>query len=214
MHRHVRPFVLLLLLFAPLFSRAQGDSLTYGTNFRFADGIFLSFEQFRANKPIPKSSIISNYDKTRLDFLKMVVSYNSINYRDEKEAEQQVASDKIWGYAENGAAYIYVNNEFNRITVVGSLCHFTAYETHYVYAGSPVGYGSAYGTPEQQMVQLMLDMKSGNVYPFDVASMELLLKRDEALLTEFDALSKKKKKQSIFIYLRKYNEKHPLLFPK
>jgi len=210
----MRAFLLLLVCFIQFSLRAQNDSLVYGKDFRFAEGIYLTYEQFRTNKPIPKSSIISTYESSRLDFLKMVTSYNSINYRDSSGAEQQVAGDRIWGYSENGAAYIYVHNDFNRITVVGTLCHFTAYETRYVYTGSPVPYGSPYGTPVQQLVQLVLDTETGRVLTFEADVMAKLLERDPALHKEFVSLSKKKKKQSIFIYLRKYNERHPLKFPK
>jgi hypothetical protein len=33
------------------------------------------------------------------------------------------------------------------------------------------------------------------------------------LYNEFIALKKKQKRDSIFLYLRKYNEKHPIYFP-
>ncbi|TND08342.1 MAG: hypothetical protein FD123_2373 [Bacteroidetes bacterium] len=209
----IRKFILPFVLFLPLLAQAAGDSIAYGSGFRFRDGIFLRYEQFRSNSPVPKKSIISSYDTTRLDFVKTMLSYNSVHYRDTANLEQSVGSDKVWGYAENGAAYIYVNGQFNRITVVGSLCHFTAMETHYMYTGSPTPYGSPYGTPVQQLVQLILDTQTGNVLQFTPEVMEKLLERDDALYKEFTALKKKKKKQSIFIYLRKYNEKHPLKFP-
>ena len=40
--------------------------------------------------------------------------------------------------------------------------------------------------------------------------MEILLKNDAELFDQFMKLKKRKKADSIFIYLRKYNEKHPL----
>lgn len=212
MRRFVHVFFLLLPFF-PLSVKAQDDSLLYGGNFRFRDGVFLDYEQFRTNRPVPKKRIISSYDTTRLDFVKMVLSNNTLHFKDSTGAEMSRGSDKVWGYAENGAAYIYKNGQFNRITVMGSICHFTSMETQYMYTGSPTPYGSAYGTPVQQMVQLVLDVKTGTVSQFSVEVMQKLLERDPVLHKEFMALKKKKKKQSIFIYLRKYNEKHPLKFP-
>jgi hypothetical protein len=44
--------------------------------------------------------------------------------------------------------------------------------------------------------------------------MEYILQRDPALFAEYSALKKKQKRDQMFIYLRKYNDKHPLLFPR
>jgi hypothetical protein len=43
---------------------------------------------------------------------------------------------------------------------------------------------------------------------------ELLLSRDEALYKEFKALKRKKKKEQISRFIKKYNEAHPVHFYK
>jgi hypothetical protein len=43
--------------------------------------------------------------------------------------------------------------------------------------------------------------------------MEILLKNDAVLYEGFMKLKKRAKADSIFIYLRKYNETHPLYLP-
>ena len=48
------------------------------------------------------------------------------------------------------------------------------------------------------------------VKDFTVASMEEILKNDKDLYAQFMSLKKKEKSNSIFIYLRRYNERHPL----
>lgn len=209
----IKIFVLWFCLTLPAMLAAQGDSVTYGTNFRLADGIYLQFGNFRTNKPIPKSRIVSDYDSTRLDFIRQVLSKNTMVYKDDNGTEQTVSTSKIWGYAENGAVYLWLNNAFNRIMVIGSICHFTAYETTYAYMGSPVGYGSPYGTPQQQLVQLVLDTKTGSVLQFNSDVILKLLQPDKKLFDEFSALHKKKRREQMFIYLRKFNEAHPLKFP-
>jgi hypothetical protein len=45
---------------------------------------------------------------------------------------------------------------------------------------------------------------------FNVDAMEVILKNDAELYAEFMKLKKRKKADSIFIYLRKYNDVHPL----
>src|SRR5687767_11858453 len=46
------------------------DSIPYSKDFKFTPGIYLSFQDFKNNGPIPVSRIVSNYDKNSLDFFK------------------------------------------------------------------------------------------------------------------------------------------------
>jgi hypothetical protein len=48
---------------------------------------------------------------------------------------------------------------------------------------------------------------------YDFKSIEVLLMKDPELYDEFVALRKRKKKQLKFYYLRKFNERNPLLIP-
>jgi hypothetical protein len=105
------------------------------------------------------------------------------------------------------------------MVVIGSLSHFVATIAQKT-ANDPFGYGYNNGlgyNPYPRYVystqQFILDFESGNIYDFDVEHMEVLLQRDQNLLKEFDALKRKQKRDSIFLYLRKYNEKHPIYFP-
>lgn len=48
---------------------------------------------------------------------------------------------------------------------------------------------------------------------FNVTNMEEILKTDTDLYNQFMKLKESEKPNSIFTYLRKYNEKHPLYLP-
>lgn len=61
-----------------------------------------------------------------------------------------------------------------------------------------------------ELRQFVFDTKANKVFDFTVKNMELLIKDDAELHAQFMKLKKRKKADSIFIYLRKYNEKHPL----
>ena len=65
-----------------------------------------------------------------------------------------------------------------------------------------------------ELKQYLLDFKTGNILEYDVKSIELLLMADPELHDEFAALNNKKQKQMKFLYLRKFNERNPLYFPK
>jgi hypothetical protein len=62
--------------------------------------------------------------------------------------------------------------------------------------------------------QYLLDFKTGNILDYDVEGIALLLMADPELHDEFSALSNKKQKQLKFMYIRKYNVRNPLYFPK
>ena len=48
---------------------------------------------------------------------------------------------------------------------------------------------------------------------YDSESVEVLLMKDPELADEYLALKNKKRNQMKFVFIRRYNEKHPLYFP-
>jgi hypothetical protein len=193
---------------------AQKDSVAYNSDFRFKDGIYLSFESFRYNKPIPKSAIVSTFNREEIDFMRKVVSRKTITYRDSSGMVQEITPGSLWGFCENNSVYIRYNGDFNKIVVMGSIAHFTAMYTTYLSGGPTTPAGATTGAPVESVQQYILDMQTGKVMLYVLANMEELLQRDEALYKEFMALKKGKRKKMMFFYLRKYNEKHPVYFIK
>ena len=149
---------------------------------------------------------------------------------------QEIAKNTIWGYARNGVLYVQVQENFNRITFIGNICHFvadiTTYDTRSY--GSPYGYYDPYYSPysygsyypydpyyspyrstvsRNELKQYIIDFESGKILEFDVDNTELLLMKDNVLYEEYVQLSKKKKKDLMFVYIRKFNEKNPLFIP-
>jgi hypothetical protein len=77
-------------------------------------------------------------------------------------------------------------------------------------------YGSPYGRnnyARSEIKQYLIDFESGKTLEFDLNSTELLLMKDDQLYEEFVRLPRKNKKELMFVYIRKYNEKHPLYIP-
>jgi hypothetical protein len=148
---------------------------------------------------------------------------------------QEIAKNSLWGYSRNGVLYVQVQDNFNRITFVGSICHFVADVTTYDTRSynSPYGYYDPYYSPysysnyynpynpysyrsnmtRSELKQYLIDFESGKVLEFDVENTELLLMKDNQLYDEYVQLSRKKKKDLMFVYVRKYNEKNPLFIP-
>ena len=212
--RCVIPF---LFLTGTLF--AQTDSVVYSRELKLKEGVYLNYESFKKNKPIPKAKIISVYDKSKIDFLESVVTKDKIIYMDDAGIERAVKTDDVWGYYENSSVrinFVYNNysSGFQKVQVIGSICHFTA--SVQFYANDPMDGGGFSGSSRyyKEIKQFVIDFPTGKIFEFGVASMEVLLKKDEALYKEFFGLPKRKKRDLIFFYLRKFNEKYPVYFPK
>jgi hypothetical protein len=198
--------ILFLLLSAGLV--AQQDSVAYSREFEFKEGIFLTAHQFKRNDPILKSAIISSYPKSQVDFMKTVMEQKTIKYKLADGTEQELESMSVWGYCQNRSIFINFNNEFNRINQIGTLCHYTAVVSTPMTMHDPM---NTYGiNTSDEMRQFVFDTRINKVFDFNVKNMETLLMDDPELYEEFMKLKKRKKADSVFIFLRRYNEKHPL----
>ena len=210
----------------------------YTPEFKFIDGIYLNFDQVKLNSPIPKAKLLTSIDYNDREFFKKILQINKIYFYDNMGMRQEIAKNTIWGYARNGVLYVQIQENFNRITFVGSICHFVADITTYDsrYYNSPYGYYDPYYSPygyssyynsynpyyspyrqsnvaRNELKQYLIDFETGKVMEFDVENTELLLMKDSQLYEEYVQLSRKKKKELMFVYIRKFNEKNPLYIP-
>jgi hypothetical protein len=199
-----------ILFFITALSHAQMDSIAYSRDYQFKEGFFLTAEQFKTNSPVLKSSIISGYPKSQLDFLTQMLEQKYIEFKANDGSEQKVESRSIWGYCQNRSIFINYNREFYRFNLIGILCHFTAAVYVQTYSDPMDTYGI---NTNNELRQFIFDTRTNKVLDFNVKNMELILKDDPELYSEFEKLKSRKKSDSIFIYLRKYNEKHPLYLP-
>jgi hypothetical protein len=222
----------LLLFFVPPILSQPADTLLnkvkYGPEFKFKEGVFLDFNQVRMNDPILKSRIITSTAYDNPDFFDLILKEKKIQLFDHLGQKQEIPTKNIWGFSRNGVLYINVGGDYFRITIIGNICHFVASLTTYGrdYNSPYYGYGYPYYSPYQypnyspysnnsnvEIKQYLLDFKTGNILEYNEESVELLLMTDPDLHDEFASLSKKKRKQMKFLYIRKFNEKNPLYFP-
>lgn len=207
----------LLLFIVAMLQAAAQEVIQYVPGYEFREGVYLTFEQFKNNDPIPKNSIISKFDKSDTDFLPAILDEKVFSFKDAADSVRSASTENVWGFSRNGAIFIRVQDNYNRIAVLGSISHFVATITVYNTMNSPFmnpyyGPGSM-PTTTQEMRQMILDCKTGRTTDFTQENMENILQRDQRLFDEFNALKKSQKKDLLFLYLRKYNEKHPLFFP-
>jgi len=200
----------------------------YSSEFEFGDGIYANFDMVLANDPIPPARIVTDLDMFDRAFYEKITAGKSIIIYDENGVKNELKTHEIWGYGRNGILYINVGSAFHRISFVGSICHFVAtvttyspnyYDPYYYnpYYSSSYYY-NRYSMPQSNISstdlrQYLLDFQTGDVMEYDEESVEVLLMKDPELADEYLSLSKRKRKQMKFVFIRRFNEKHPLYFP-
>jgi len=231
----MRLFAILTLFFffvPQMTSWAQEETnlVEYNPDFEFQEGIFINFEQFKNNKPIPKSRILTSESVNDEDFFDNILRENDLAFYDFMGMQKMVDTKSIWGFSRNGVVYVNIGGGFNRVTIIGNICHFvanvTTYDTRYndPYYANP--YYNAYNNPyyypygmrprqyeKDELRQYIMDMESGKMVEYNYKNLEAILIRDPELYAEYSALRKRKKKQLKFLYIRKFNERNPLYFP-
>jgi hypothetical protein len=220
-----------------LFGQEKDGMVKYTPDFRFNDGIYINFDQVKINSPIPKAKLLTSIDYNDREFFKKILEGDKIYFYDNMGIRQEIPKNTIWGYSRNGVLYVQVQDNFNRITFVGSICHFVADITTYDSRsyGSPYGYYDPYYSPygysnyynpynpyyspyrsnmnRNELKQYLINFESGKVLEFDVENTELLLMKDNKLYDEYVQLPRRKKKDLMFVYIRKFNENNPLYIP-
>jgi hypothetical protein len=239
MRRLLLSLLILTQYLLPAFSQQDTSNLVrYTSDFRFKEGFFVNFEQVQKNEPIPKARVVTSTDYNSRDFFKNVVENDRIYFFDALGLRQEIEVSSLWGYSRNGILYRQLQGNFHRITFVGKICHYVAdittydrgynggypygYYDPYYYSRynsynyySPYGYNSPYRTTARnELKQYIIDFDTGREVEYEPKNVELMIMNDPELYDEYLQLSRKKKKQMAFYFIRKYNEKHPLYLPK
>ena len=200
----------------------------YTSDFQFGDGIYANFDMVLANDPIPPARIVTDLDMFDRGFYEKITAGKEIVIYDENGVKKELPTHEIWGYGRNGILYINVGSAFHRISFVGSICHFVAtvttynpnyYDPYYYnpYYSSSYYY-NRYSMPHSNVAstdlrQYLLDFETGDVMEYETESVEVLMMKDPELADEYHSLSGRKKKQMKFVFIRRYNERHPLYLP-
>ncbi len=220
-----RIFFLFALTLAVRILSAQADhpgTQKYTADFKFKEGFYIVYDQVKNNDPVPPARLITTYDYSDPDFYKNVLSARNLAFFDVKGVRHEVAINKIWGFSRNGVLYIQLQDNFNRITIVGSICHLVANITTYDNRYYDPYYNYPYYNPymmsprsykNSETRQYLMDFETGKLYDYDTSSIEILLMKDPELHDEYMGLTNRKKKQLKFFYIRKFNERNPLFIP-
>lgn len=193
---------------------AQEDTLLlweeYHAGFGLNEGVYANFAAFRLNRPtVPKEKL--RHDGIPVTDIRRAVS--KLTWQPDTGGVQTIRKERLWGFCQNDAVYIAAGNGFYRLGMMGSLSHLL-YELSYR-DWDPYMYPYG-GVTRTILAQQLLHMDTGEFLPFNAAGMDRALQSDPVLLEEFRALPKKQrnKDEVVFRFLRMYNERHPLRFPR
>ena len=205
---------------------AQTDSVSFTNDLILKEGIYYNYTDFRKNNPIPKETIVSNEDKTQLDFIsKTLNNYKEITVAYDGQSEK-IEVKKLWGFCQNNTIYINYEGKFYRIPVFGNISNFLGtvevynYNSGGMYGGMGMGMGygggmmgSSIPMKQRETRQFIFDFYSGDIMDYTLNNVEMLVSRDMKLYEEFMKLKKHKRKEMMMMYIRKYNSAHPISFP-
>lgn len=224
---------------AAVIGQEREGMVKYTPEFKFKDGVFLNFEQIKQNAPISKAKLLSTIDYNDTEFFRKLFEQDKIYYYDDIGIRQELEKSSIWGYSRNGILYIQVQGAFCRITLIGTICHFVAditttdnryyspygyypyspYSSSYYYNPYSPYYYDPYNSPynrrstRTELKQFIIEWETGRVMEFDVENTNIILMKDPELYEEFARLSRRQKRNLLFVYVRKFTEKHPLYIP-
>ena len=191
----------------------------FDDDFVLLDGFYLTFQDFKANNPVPIAAVVTNADVRSADFMNEVLSGTDFTFYDNLGELHTVQAESVWGYARNNQVHIQTQFDISRIMLLGAAGHFTAVVEVITPMAQP--FFDPYWGPtsmnrdvrSRELRQFMIDMDNGRVVPNSADELETILARDPQLLAEFQALSTRKRKESVFFYLRKFNQRNPMLLP-
>ncbi|MBL7932196.1 MAG: hypothetical protein JNL60_09845 [Bacteroidia bacterium] len=207
-----RYFILLFIVAAALV-KAQGDSTAFPINSRIDDGIYLTYQDFRHNKPLGKSDIESQEDKSQQEFMSKVLFQEKFN-ANHNGSSIVVESKKVWGYFQNNTLYVNYQGDFYRVPVFGSICYLVANVVVVNPGFYDPRFGYATGGTSKELREFIMDFYEGVPQEFSMSKVETLIARDSLLFAEYKKLGRRKQKEQIYRYIRKYNGAHPVYFLK
>jgi len=211
-------FVFLLIGFGV---KAQSDSLVLvSKNFKFQDGIFYTFQDFKNNQVNLVWDTV--YAKLHTNPQKLVTLVDSIMLKDTQ------LKDTIWGISLGGIPYINLNrlndgglNIYVGLKVRGNISYFSVEEieeevklikAYNPRTGVPFREGEVV-TKKEVQTNFMLSFENGKVDPFTVDNFVSWIEEDEMLVKTVKNIQKHEISEKLFKCLLIYDDRNPVYVP-
>jgi hypothetical protein len=197
------------------------DSLVvYTPDFVFKRGIYLTYEDFKNNSPLPLSAIKSNLDTNSVHYFKDLLSQRKI-YIYEDGKQRLLRNNEYWGYSDGRRVYCNSYGRFARLDIIGSICFFVKVspmldfnDLYYSHAYTHITRRNLMDPGKKtQADKFIMNFETGEVFLLTKKQLVNLLAKDPELLEDYKKF-KGKKDVKTFMFILKYNQKHPITFLK
>lgn len=185
---------------------------------KFKDGIYANIGMVKSNSPLSPTWIETDLEVGDRNFYKKITRDDEIVFFDDNGVRTVFETKRIWGYSHKGDLHINVGGVFHEIDFVGRYSHFIALKTtydpfFYTDENPPLFFYISPPVVTLKNREYIVDIENNIAWEFDSDGLERVLIRDTLLVEEFRALQKREKEFLKYIFLNRYNEKHPLDIP-
>ena len=207
------------------------DSVMYHKDFKFQDGIYKTFKEFKFNSPSikPKEIIVAN---THDFFGNIKGQATIIQYKTEDGVHEKLKTKNTWGYCKDGKLHVllrvyktthYIDMEEPSI-IVGAR-YYDLEIIGNIMQAVVEGHGDNYAPPTDingvplrgvghsgfSIIVKFIDFETGESYDNNVENFMKMIKIDQQLFQEYSNIKPtRKKKQMMFIYLKRFNKRNPI----
>ena len=220
--------ILPFLFYVNALLHAQSDTVYLSKNFKFQDGVFLSFEDFKNNTPTYKwNEVAAGVHSNPQNFLAQMYGLK-VKDMETKEGEvrksRNINLDSIWGICLDGIPYIRLSREeLNKENVVfaglklrGKICYYE-YEEFIIQKKEMSAYNPVTGHPFRTRnvdvkVKLihknMLHFETGETAVFSKDNFKEWIKDDKKLYQTVNDLSLQEVEEKLFKCLLIYDNRN------
>lgn len=211
----MRKSLMILYFFSLIFfggkSFAQVSSVPYNPDFKFNEGVYLNFDEFKNNNPSITDYEIVVYGTFKEEGNSKYYFIKYISYTDGSGAEQQLDLKSFWGLCDKNGIFVLAYEVLHPLEKIGALITFNM---NFKTPGSfDAGYVGASG-PTTVKNKIFIVFETGRGFQYSLKNFEVLISKDKELLSQFESIKGKRKKiKQMPDYVDKYNSRHPISFP-
>jgi len=179
------------------------------------DGIYLDFNQFIENTPIPSTSIAAEGNTNSFRFISTILSQKDIYIFKSSGNIQKIKTSQIWGFCYSCNVYINAGGLFLLVPELETLSRIPEKVPERWFldrvesvSNTDIDMEDSYQSIDN--IDLMVDLRSGIVHRFSSEILMELMTSDSSLVKEYSLLSKRKQKKRKLYYLNTFNQRNPL----
>lgn len=201
---------------------AQADSLLITKNFKFKDGLYLSFASFQRNQPdLQWQEVRADVYSNPQNFLTQI---NNLHLKD-KKVDNGLNIKEVWGVSLDGIPYLQLESgatdsdlpTFAGLQVRGKLCYFEYEKTEEtdvkIQAYNPLnGRPFRTGFVKRTVPVLyprMLNFNTGEIVIFDKKNLLTQIENDAKLYKTIEQLNAEEVEEKLFKCLLIYDDRNP-----